>query len=110
MTATAIFSEDVFGERLARALDALLLIQQADTQTLLERGGIRACLRPFAQPTGTSFYEADALTHHFLISGLDVSALVTFHRGIVGVAEALDGLNMQSIRALLCERFASSHE
>ena len=75
-----VFSEAVFGARLARALDALLAIQRADAAQIA-RGprGPRAAI--FTTPTGPSLFEADSLTLHFLCGGVSLAALVAHHRG-----------------------------
>ena len=104
----AVFSEAVFGARLARALDALLAMQRADA-VHIARGprGVQAAI--FTAPTGPSLFEADSLTLHFLCSGVSLAALVARHRGALPhVAEALDGLEIADVRALLWERAAGS--
>ena len=96
-----VFSEAVFGARLARALDALLAMQRADAAQIARgpRGPLAAL---FTAPTGPSLFEADSLTLHFLCGGVSLAALVAHHRGALPhVAEALDGLEISDVRALL---------
>ena len=96
-----VFSEAVFGARLARALDALLAMQRADAAQIARgpRGPLSAL---FTTPTGPSLFEADSLTLHFLCGGVSLAALVAHHRGALPhVAEALDGLEISDVRALL---------
>ena len=93
----------MFGPRLARALDALLWMQQADARLLVLRHG-DAVASLFTEPTGTSAFEADCLTWHYLTNGFDdLSALLSSHhyalRGPIG--DALDGLTLRDIRQLL---------
>ena len=105
----AVFSEAVFGARLARALDALLAMQRADAAQIARgpRGPLAAL---FTTPTGgPSHFEADSLTLHFLCGDVSLAALVAHHRGALPhVAEALDGLEIIDVRALLWERCAAA--
>ena len=96
-----VFSEAVFGARLARALHALLAMQRADAAEIA-RGprGPRAAI--FTTPTGPSLFEADSLTLHFLCGGVSLAALVAHRRGALPhFAEALDDLEIADVRALL---------
>ena len=102
-TGQAVFSEAVFGVRLARALDALLLMQQADAAQLRGRNSPQSVL--FTTPTGTSLFEADCLTRHYLCNDVSLSALVAHHAAL-RIGDALDGLDITRIRALLWERCA----
>ena len=99
--APVVFSEAVFGARLARALDALLAMQRADAAQIARgpRGPLAAL---FTTPTGgPSLFEADSLTLHFLCGGVSLGALVEHHRGALPhVTEALDGLEIVDVRAL----------
>ena len=98
----------MFGARLARALDALLAMQRADAAHVRGPRGPLAAL--FTTPTGgPSLFEADSLTLHFLCGGVSLAALVAHHRGALPhVAEALDGLEIVDVRALLWERAAAA--
>jgi hypothetical protein len=59
------FSAEVFGAETARALDALLALEEC-VSAEMRRGGVVAMESvPFARPTGVSIYEADALTWRF---------------------------------------------
>ena len=101
-----VFSEAVFGARLALALDALLAMQRAEAAQIA-RGprGPRAAI--FMTSTSLSRFEADRLTLHFLCGGVSLAALVVHHRGALPhVAAALDGLEIADLRALLWERAA----
>ena len=103
-TQAAVFSKTVFGAWLARALDALLLMQQADAALLLRRdGSLHSVL--FTTPTGTSLFEADCLTRHYLSYDVNLAALVAYHVTLrERIGDALDGLDIQSIREMLWER------
>ena len=105
----AVFSEAVFGARLARALDALLAMWRADAAQIARgpRGPLAAL---FTTPTGgPSLFEADALTLRFLCCGVSLAACVAGHRrALPHVAEALDGLEIVDVRALLWERAAAA--
>ena len=58
---------------------------------------------------GPSLFEADSLTLHFLCGGVSLAALVAHHRSALPhVAEALDGLEIVDVRALLWERAAAA--
>jgi hypothetical protein len=57
------FSRDLFGEDLARLLDALLRVQARDVEGF-EQAPL-PLLTPFAMPSGDSWYEADLLTRHY---------------------------------------------
>ena len=111
--AVAVFSEAVFGARLARALDALLAMQRADAAQIARgpRGPLAAL---FTTPTGgPSLFEADSLTLHFLCGGVSLAACVAHHAArcpAEGGAEALDGLEIvdSDVRALLWERAAAA--
>ena len=86
-----MFSEAVFGARLARALDALLAMQRADAAQM-------AAI--FTTPTGPSLFEADSLTLHYFCGGVSLAALVAHHPvALPHVAEALDGLDIAGVRA-----------
>jgi hypothetical protein len=72
------FSVEVFGAETARALDALLALEEC-VSAEMRRGGVVAMESvPFARPTGVSIYEADALTWRF------------YHYHNNGVAHALN--------------------
>ena len=103
-----VFSEAVFGARLARALDALLAMQRADAAQIARgpRGPLAAL---FTAPTGPSLFEADSLALHFLCGGVSLAACVAHHRGALPhVTEALVGLEIVDVRALLWERAAAA--
>ena len=58
-----------------------------------------------ATPTGTSLFEADCLTRHYLSSNVNLAALVAYHVTLrERIGDALDGLDIQSIREMLWER------
>jgi hypothetical protein len=61
----ACFSAEVFGADTARALDALLALEECMSADMLRGGAVAAESVPFARPTGVSMYEADALTWRF---------------------------------------------
>ena len=107
-----VFSEAVFGARLARALDALLSMQRADAAQIARgpRGPLAALFTKLTGgPTRPSLFEADSLTLHFLCGGVSLAALVAHHRcALPHVAEALDGLEIVDVRALLWERAAAA--
>jgi hypothetical protein len=68
MTAEVIkscFSAQVFGVDTARALDALLALEECVSADMLRGGAVAVESVPFARPTGVSVYEADALTWRF---------------------------------------------
>ena len=103
---SAVFSEAVFGARLACPFDALLAMQRADAAQIT-RGprGPRAAI--FTTPTGPSLFEADSLTLHFL-GRVSLAALVVHYRSALQhVAEQLDGLEVADVRALLWEHAAA---
>jgi hypothetical protein len=106
---TPVFSVEVFGVRLARALDALLWMQQADARLLVWRNGdAMAPMYLFTEPTGTSAFEADCLTRHYLSNGADVPALLSYHYNLrAPIGDALDGLSLGDIRRLLWARFVA---
>ena len=81
----------MFGVRLARALDALLLMQQADAAQLRGRSSPQSVL--FTTPTGTSLFEADCLTRHYLCNDVSLLALVA-HHATLRIGDALDGLDI----------------
>ena len=103
-TQAAVFSKTVFGARLSRAVDALLMMQQADAALLLHRdGSLHSVL--FITRTGTSLFEADCLTRHYLSNDVTLAALVAYHVALrEHIANALDGLDIQRIREMLWER------
>ena len=107
-----MFSEAVFGARLARALDALLAMQRArdPSAAQIARGPRGPLAALFTTPTGgPSLFEADSLTLHFLCGGVSLAANVVHHRSALQhVAEALDGLEIVDVRALLWERAAAA--
>ena len=107
-----VFSEAVFGARLARALDALLAMQRArDPSAAQIARGPRSPLAALftTQTGGPSLFEADSLTLHFLCGGVSLAALVAHHRcALPHVAEALDSLEIVDVRALLWERAAAA--
>ena len=56
-----------------------------------------------ATPTGTSLFEADCLTRHYLSSNVNLAALVAYHVALrERIGDALDGL--QRIREMLWKR------
>jgi hypothetical protein len=59
------FAAEVFGAKTARALDALLALEERVSADMLRGGAVAVESVPFARPTGVSLYEADALTWHF---------------------------------------------
>ena len=96
--ARRVFSEAVFGARLARALDALLAMQRTNAAQIArgQRGPMAAI---FTTPTGLSLFETDSLTLHFLFGGVSLAALVAHHRGALPhVAAAVDGLEIADVR------------
>jgi hypothetical protein len=109
-TTKPVFSVEVFGPRLARALDALLWMQKADARVLVLRyGDAMATQYLFTEPTGTSAFEADCLTRHYLTNGMEVSTLLAAHRDLRAlIGDALDGLTLRDIRQLLWERCVSA--
>jgi hypothetical protein len=62
-TIARVFSAEVFGADMARALDAFAALEVCISADTL-RGGALATAEsvPFARPSGVSMYEADALT------------------------------------------------
>jgi hypothetical protein len=62
---TPFFAAEVFGADTARALDALLALEECLSADMLRDGAVAAESVPFARPTGVSMYEADALTWRF---------------------------------------------
>jgi hypothetical protein len=56
------FSAEVLGARTARALDALLALEECASAEMLRRGAVATESVPFARPTGVSMCEADALS------------------------------------------------
>ena len=103
-----VFSAEVFGDRLARALDALLWMQQADARLLTWRNGdAMASLYLFTEPTGTSAFEADCLTRHYLTNGASVGELLAYHHALrAPIGDALDGLTLCDLRRMLWARCA----
>ena len=62
---TPRFSAEVFGADKARALDALLGLEECMAAEMRHGGVVAMESVPFARPTGVSMYEADALTWRF---------------------------------------------
>ena len=59
----------------------------------------------FTLPTGTSFFEVDCRSGHYLSNGVSVLALVAYHGALrASISDAMDGLDIARIRALLWER------
>ena len=101
------FSRDLFGEDLARLLDALLRVQARDVEGF-EQAPL-PLLAPFATPSGDSWYEADLLTRHYytvapiswkfaMQTDPDIAALFAA-RGVSPVLSPLD------VRRMLHERW-----
>jgi hypothetical protein len=63
-TTARVYSAEVFGADMARALDAFAALEVCITADTLRCGGAVATAEsvPFARPSGVSMYEADALT------------------------------------------------
>jgi hypothetical protein len=62
-TTACVFSAEVFGADMARALDAFAALEVCiSSDTLRSGGAVAAESVPFARPSGVSMYEADALT------------------------------------------------
>ena len=81
--AAGVVSEAVFGARLARALDALLAMQQADA-VQLARGPAGPHGVLFTALTGTISFEEDCLVLHILCNcGMSMSALLGYHQGVL---------------------------
>jgi hypothetical protein len=101
------FSRDLFGEDLARLLDALLRVQARDVEGFEQAPLL--LLAPFATPSGDSWYEADLLTRHYytvapiswqfaMQTDPDIAALFAA-RGVAPVLSPLD------VRRMLHERW-----
>jgi hypothetical protein len=59
------FSAEAFGAETARALNALLALEECVSADTLRGGAVATESVPFARPMGVSMYEADALTWRF---------------------------------------------
>ena len=103
----SVFSPEVFGKELARALDGLLAVLALDAQSFKSSPveTVELCGSMCLEPSGDDFFAADQLSRHFYTAGN--ASIHMAHIKLPGLAEAIGDLNVLDIRKMLKERYAS---
>jgi hypothetical protein len=101
------FDSTIFGTELATILDALLRVQDIDSAGFATAP--TPLLGAFTRPSGTSWYEADALTLQYHRCGISLH-ISRFHDAELAAifaptTERPYGLSMTDVRSMLKNRY-----
>jgi hypothetical protein len=105
------FDPTLFGTELAAILNALLRVQDMDSEGFATAP--TPFLGAFTRPSGNSWYEADALTLQYHRCGISLHVALIQDEEIGAIfaptVENPYGLSMTDVRAMLHRRYLSHH-